>query len=171
MLCWLLYAKFFDGLQYPKPRPRMQTWRSVAHHQSRPLGEKQPQHIPKGRNVVSTKLLIIHLGAIQNRAGIVRPHPRRSYDPPLFLLSHHYALFVVLLCGALLDLSSPRRNDFHRCPTTDGSPNRGQACFRSLVSRIGRLDVPNIGFQDVSPTANAHFGVVAHSVLRFDIAW
>jgi hypothetical protein len=40
----------------------------------------------------------------------------------------------------------------------------------ALVARVGSLDVPHIGFQDISSASNAHLREVSDCVLRLDIA-
>lgn len=86
--------------------------------------------------------------------------------------SHYDALLVVLLPVGLLDLvvSVAWWSDFHRCPAADGGSDGCQALLCALVPRVGSLDVPDVGFEDVAAAADAHFCEVADCVLSFDVA-
>lgn len=61
------------------------------------------------------------------------------------------------------------------CPRASGaSPYGGVYCgdplFRALVARIGRLDVPHIRLEDVTPASYAHLREITHGILSLDVA-
>lgn len=95
---------------------------------------------------------------------------RRASSAPGIPASHYDALFLLLAPVALFYFLVSRRPDLHGCPAAHSSSDRSQALFRTLVASIGSLDVPDIGFEDIPPAANAHLGKVAHGVLCLDIA-
>lgn len=101
-------------------------------------------------------------------------HRRRILYPETFSRkrpSHYYALLGVVAATALPGFAIPRRADLHGGPAADGSADHGQTLLRALVARVGSLDIPDVGFEDVAAAADAHFGEVADGVLRLNIAW
>lgn len=81
--------------------------------------------------------------------------------------SHHNTLLVVAIFG---DLSRARGRDLHggSLATTNSGLDDSKSLFRAFVSSVGRLNVPDVGLQNVTTTSDAHLREVPHSVLCLD---
>lgn len=83
--------------------------------------------------------------------------------------SHDDALLVALFRLLYLAVVSRRRN-LHRCASADGRSDGRQPLLRALVTGIGRLDVPDVGFENVAAASYTHLGEVADGILRLDVS-
>ena len=95
------------------------------------------------------------------------PFERARFRPASLPLHHHTVLVVLVV---FLYLAIPWWSNIHRGSLAAYSclDNR-QSLSGSLVSGISSLDVPNVGFQGVASTSNAHLGKVSNSVLSLDV--
>lgn len=90
----------------------------------------------------------------------------------MILLLHYHAVLVVfrLLWWVLPHLGVSRRCHVHGRPAADSSTNSRQSLLRTLVARVGCLDVPYIGLQNIATASDTHLGKVTDGVLCLDEA-
>lgn len=74
-------------------------------------------------------------------------------------------LFVPARC--FLHLTVSRCFHIHRCAAACCRADGCQSMFCALIASVSGFDVPDVGFEDVSPCADAHLGEVANGVLGF----
>ena len=91
---------------------------------------------------------------------------------------HYHTVLVVYTGLAFPHFSVARRCHLHghaagaadagAGPAADSRADRRQSLLCTFVARVRCLDVPDVGLQDVTTAAYAHFREVTHGVLRLD---
>lgn len=85
--------------------------------------------------------------------------------------SHDNAVFVVAWSFLYLATVSGSRNLHGSAFAADSRLDDGQSLLSSAFASVSCLDIPDVGLENVTTTANAHFGKVSHGVLCFHEAW